>query len=523
MCLIKALPIILLLFMLHQNTIAYAEPGAEYVIITADSLYSNVLALQNHKINKGLSVKTVKLSEIGPNPGADDIRNYLINAYNTWPVRPVYVLLVGDSDTIPVFTGQYNRPTDLYYSTLDPTSPEGYPEYYPDVFLGRLPVQTGAEADIVVNKIITYENDNSTEAWKNRMFFPAHFEDLNLDNQADQGYMETAQKAREYVQTVGIDDSAVYTCTSGSDPQYYTTGEPVPGTVQFLSGFLAWMEVKNKLNAGTAIAAYRGHGTGSGWASPTFTIGDVASLTNSGMLSVMINVGCLTGLFSGASEGFGEIILQHDNGGAVAFIGGTVLTPTAPNNKLYKGFFDGMFPNYDPDYDNFLSGSRKIGALMNYAKTYVRSSDYYNLFEFEAYNLLGDPEMDIKLPLVDSDGDGILDGVDNCIFDYNPGQEDSDIDGVGDACDPDFEINGMITGSMQSDITVNAVRVTCGGDQILDTVQTDSYGKYTFTNLPPGWLKIEPVDAVCGFIPHETWLQIPRITHESVDFTASCP
>jgi hypothetical protein len=35
----------------------------------------------------------------------------------------------------------------------------------------------------------------------------------------------------------------------------------------------------------------------------------------------------------------------------------------------------------------------------------------------------------------DSDGDGIVDGLDNCPEDYNPGQEDDDGDTVGDVCD----------------------------------------------------------------------------------------
>ena len=38
-------------------------------------------------------------------------------------------------------------------------------------------------------------------------------------------------------------------------------------------------------------------------------------------------------------------------------------------------------------------------------------------------------------PSADTDGDGILDGVDNCPFDSNAGQDDGDSDGVGDICD----------------------------------------------------------------------------------------
>jgi len=40
------------------------------------------------------------------------------------------------------------------------------------------------------------------------------------------------------------------------------------------------------------------------------------------------------------------------------------------------------------------------------------------------------------LPSIDTDGDGIIDGEDNCPTVYNPDQADSNGNGVGDACDP---------------------------------------------------------------------------------------
>ncbi len=52
------------------------------------------------------------------------------------------------------------------------------------------------------------------------------------------------------------------------------------------------------------------------------------------------------------------------------------------------------------------------------------------------------PECDDNI--IDSDGDGIPDDIDNCPNTYNPDQEDTDGDGVGDACDNDIDGDGIL-------------------------------------------------------------------------------
>ena len=41
----------------------------------------------------------------------------------------------------------------------------------------------------------------------------------------------------------------------------------------------------------------------------------------------------------------------------------------------------------------------------------------------------------VNSPVLDTDNDGVPDAVDNCPFDFNPDQTDSDGNGVGDACE----------------------------------------------------------------------------------------
>ena len=44
----------------------------------------------------------------------------------------------------------------------------------------------------------------------------------------------------------------------------------------------------------------------------------------------------------------------------------------------------------------------------------------------------------------DSGGDGVRDFVDNCIFAMSPDQRDTDLDGFGNLCDPDFNNDGGV-------------------------------------------------------------------------------
>lgn len=78
-------------------------------------------------------------------------------------------------------------------------------------------------------------------------------------------------------------------------------------------------------------------------------------------------------------------------------------------------------------------------------------------------------------PMGDADGDGHLDGSDNCINTYNPGQENLDGDLQGDACDPDDDGD-----------TVNDVADNCPVDPNTDQLDDDGDGIGNVCDPAPG-------------------------------------
>ena len=73
---------------------------------------------------------------------------------------------------------------------------------------------------------------------------------------------------------------------------------------------------------------------------------------------------------------------------------------------------------------------------------------------------------------IDTDGDGVIDGVDNCPNDANPGQEDADGDGIGDACD-DSDGDGVLDTLDNCPATPNADQADTDGDGIGDACDPD--------------------------------------------------
>jgi cysteine-rich repeat protein len=82
------------------------------------------------------------------------------------------------------------------------------------------------------------------------------------------------------------------------------------------------------------------------------------------------------------------------------------------------------------------------------------------------------PFCEIDDPSGDSDGDGICQGVDNCPLEENPGQENAEGDGLGDACDADDDNDNVLDAADNCPRVANPGQADADGDGVGDACDT---------------------------------------------------
>lgn len=183
------------------------------LIITSAAFEGQADELAEWKREKGFLTKVVTLDDIDSIEGGttgEDIRAYINDVYDTYNLS--YVLLIGDAEFIPPHyvtphpTGHGNTlmGTDLYYAEMD------YAGYFPDLAVGRIPVDTVAEAQIVVDKIINYEqNPPIDQDFYRTILCAAFFQDDDRDGIAEASDSD-GRAQREFAETIRI--SALFFC-----------------------------------------------------------------------------------------------------------------------------------------------------------------------------------------------------------------------------------------------------------------------------------------------------------------------
>lgn len=177
------------------------------------------------------------------------------------------------------------------------------------------------------------------------------------------------------------------------------------------------LDIIDATNAGTSILYHRDHGWWTGWGTPSFGTGDLASVgISNNRFPVVYSINCASGIFDNetvdsaantepggygpnpASVYWGENFVRKPDG-AIAVVGDTRSSGTWFNNDLAKGLFDATWPDV-VSYGGATS-IRKIGDILNHAKLYLRSerlgSDFTQTRQHMLiYNVIGDPTVEVK-------------------------------------------------------------------------------------------------------------------------------
>lgn len=352
-----------------------------YIVIAPSAFIPALASLVSLRQSQGLTVTVENTQAIYDNfdgrPTPDAIRAYLANAYATWNPKPTYLLLVGDGDFDPKQYRGDSAPTYIppYLADVDPWAGETAADNryvtlagndtLPELLLGRLPVNSLAETQTVVDKIVSYETQPFPGGWNANAAFVADNADYGGDFPGDSENLATNYIDPPFVA------KRIY---------YAPPGSTITGTQA---------AILSRWNA-AGLMVFTGHSSIHQWAEERlFHSDDVASLTNQRQLPILMELTCFTGSFHVPnSVTMDEALARHPNGGAVAVWGATGLGIATGHQALAEAFLNNL---YTPGKT---LGEAVLAGKVNLAGTGV------NLDLIDTYHLLGDPALKLNLTIV---------------------------------------------------------------------------------------------------------------------------
>jgi len=363
----------------------------QYVIIAPKDWLPEMKEFVSWKEKKGIKVFSASLEWIKRTYKGKDlawkIREFIKDTFNKWQIR--YVLLVGGSKIIPSrhavyisLNTSYSMATDFYYAALDGTWDENnnniygeetifkwprisggkstYSEadWFPELIVGRLPVDNVNELRVVIQKILQYERNPPIGDWMNRV-----------------------------VEILGGDWGVENLIVRDNFPQHMKRVRLIYG-----ENLTSAEQVISELNNGASIVWIFAHGNELGYWLGTdagyFRYLHASLLSNNKKLPIIFADSCFTADFEYGDRCIAVSMLKNPHGGAVAYIGSTWFgIPLETIRGWLFGTEIRMFGRYRPP----IVGAFILGNAI-FQGVFIRNA-YYS--SHSSLSLLGDPEMAI--------------------------------------------------------------------------------------------------------------------------------
>lgn len=343
---------------------AVPEDG-DLLVIADQPFVQTLMPWVQWKNRRGTRTHLADLSQTGNT--AAQIKAYIQSFCQQYPIS--HVLLVGDIQHVPSHE-KWGGVSDITYGELVGN------DAYPEVFVGRLSVESVNELETILSRWLRYEqNPDLTNDWLDVTVGVASNEGPGDDNQMDW----------EHVRALS-DQLTDYTYTQKLEFYDGTQGPPdAPGnpTAQ---------ELLAALNYGSGFVNYTGHGWEQGIATTGFSNTEAALLTNNGRTGMFVIVGCVTGAFH-TTTCFSEKLTRTGSPasphGAVAVFGATINQSWSPPMEAQDAIVDILTEN---EPNNVVM--RTLGGL--FYTGCMRMNDAYGIYGdeiTETWILFGDPSM----------------------------------------------------------------------------------------------------------------------------------
>ena len=376
-----------------ENQNLHAKKDIDYLIVTNPLFQPHAERLKEiHSRIDDLVIDIVQPQYIYNefSCGAQDIsaiRNFIKMLYNNSSEehRLKYVLLLGDASynykdpavcLVPTWESKNgciitsSVVTDDFFVCLD--DDEGVMDNKSsiiDIPIGRMPVSTVEQATNVIDKIEAYlsKDAKAMDSWRNVVTFVCDDEDTYFIYNSE----TIAKSLPKWGGDVVVDkiylDAYQQVATA--------SGQRCPDINEAIS---------NRIEKGTLVLNYNGHGGEIGWGDERIlTIDDILSWENSPMLPLFFTATCEFSRYDDHTRtSAGELTYLSSKGGAISMI--TTARTTSGSLGIMTSAYESMFKMKDGEYPTF-------GEIFFNAKQYADNNT-------KVFVLFGDPALRLAYP-----------------------------------------------------------------------------------------------------------------------------
>jgi hypothetical protein len=393
--------------MTNQN-LHEISSGGKLIVIAPTEFIAQANRLKAHRENSSTVAMPTVVADIsqiynefsGGNRDVSAVRDFIRYAFLNWTTKPEYVLFLGHGDYdykniegtginfIPPFEtveslneiDSYN--TDDFFARID-----GDDDYI-DLAIGRLPVQSLAEATIAVNKIIAYEASSDKSLWRNKITLVADDSYTSSGQTDGSTHTDQSETLSVYYVPPAFDQNKIYLAAYPTEMTSYGRRKPKVNEA-----------IVRAAVEGTLIMNYVGHGSPDLWAHEQVFVKDamIPEFTNSNLFFLTAAT-CDFGYFDRTSGQSGaEMLILKETGGAIGAFTATRPVYSTLSAALNQGFYDKIF-NVSRD---------TLNLPIPIGKSYFLGKQSKKEANDQKYHLFCDPSLRLNLPQYSAQVDSV--------------------------------------------------------------------------------------------------------------------